>query len=114
MYVYIYTCLFSKCVHKITTFCSKTYAIDGSELCTVSVKVEKERVSRSVMRLVMHLFLIQINLPKPVMRKGRELKCCFTSTETVGLLGREPRTSTSTFTQLLSSEGQEVQFGCVA
>ena len=28
------------------------------------------------------------------------LKCCFTSTETVGLLG----TSTSTFTQLLSPE----------
>ena len=32
------------------------------------------------------------------------LKCCFTSTETVGLLGREPRTSTSSFTQLLSSQ----------
>ena len=30
------------------------------------------------------------------------LKCCFTSTETVGVLGTgEPRTSTSTFTQLL-------------
>ena len=28
------------------------------------------------------------------------VECCFTSTETVGLLGREPRTATSTFTQL--------------
>ena len=32
------------------------------------------------------------------------LKCCFTSTETVGLLGTpEPKTSNSTFAQLLSS-----------
>ena len=32
------------------------------------------------------------------------LKCCFTSTETVGLLGTGlPRTATSTFTQLLRS-----------
>ena len=84
----IYTCLFSKCVCKITTLCSKTWDVDGSEFCTVSVKVEKERVPRSVMRLVTHLFLVHVNLPKPaVMRKGRELKCCFTSTETVGLLG---------------------------
>ena len=30
-------------------------------------------------------------------------ECCFTSTETVGLLGTGPRTSTSTFTQLLRS-----------
>ena len=35
---------------------------------------------------------------------GMLLKCCVTSTETVGLLGtgREPRTPTSTFTQLLN------------
>ena len=34
------------------------------------------------------------------------LTCCFTSTDTVGLnyYGREPRTATSTFAQLLSSE----------
>ena len=32
------------------------------------------------------------------------LKCCFTSTETVGLLGRGPRTSTSSFTHLLNSQ----------
>ena len=33
------------------------------------------------------------------------LKCCFTSTETLGLLGTgEPRTATSTFTQLLTSD----------
>ena len=32
-------------------------------------------------------------------------ECCFTSTETGGLLGTgEPRTATSTFTQLLSSD----------
>ena len=31
------------------------------------------------------------------------LKCCFTSTETVVYERQEPRTSTSTFTQLLSS-----------
>ena len=31
----------------------------------------------------------------------KSVKCCFTFTETVDLL--EPRTSTSTFTQLLSS-----------
>ena len=30
------------------------------------------------------------------------LKCCFTSTETVGILGTGARTATSTFTQLLS------------
>ena len=35
------------------------------------------------------------------------VQCCFTSTETVGAIGDgEPRTSTSTFTQLLSSEIQ--------
>ena len=39
---------------------------------------------------------------KPLVRVGN-LKCCFTSTETVGIEGREPRTATSTFTQLLSS-----------
>ena len=31
------------------------------------------------------------------------VECCFTSTETVGLSGWEPRTDMSTFTQLLSS-----------
>ena len=31
------------------------------------------------------------------------VECCFTSTETVGLLWTEPRTATSTFTQLLNS-----------
>ena len=38
---------------------------------------------------------------------GWLVECCFTSTETVGLLGtgsREPRTATSIFTQLLSSQ----------
>ena len=34
------------------------------------------------------------------------VECCFTSTETVGLFrDGEPRTATSTLTQLLSSEG---------
>ena len=33
---------------------------------------------------------------------GVLVECCFTSTETVGLLGRQPRTATSTFIQLLS------------
>ena len=31
-------------------------------------------------------------------------ECCFTSTETVGLLGTGTQTATSTFTQLLSSD----------
>ena len=38
---------------------------------------------------------------------GWLVECCFTSTETVGLLGtgsREPRTATSIFTQHLSSQ----------
>ena len=39
---------------------------------------------------------------------GWLVECCFTSTETVGLLGtgsREPRTATSIFTQLLRGGG---------
>ena len=37
------------------------------------------------------------------------VQCCFTSTETIRTIrDREPRTVTSTFTQLLSSEDEEV------
>jgi len=37
------------------------------------------------------------------------VQCCFTSTETIRTIrDREPRTVTSTFTQLLSSEDEEL------
>ena len=43
----------------------------------------------------------------PELCGGFEFKCCFTSAETVRTIwDGEPRTSTSTFTQLLSAECQ--------
>ena len=39
---------------------------------------------------------------------GTKLQCCFTSTETIWTIrGRKPSTSTSTFTQFLSSDKRE-------
>ena len=47
------------------------------------------------------------NNNKKVTHKQSErlVECCFTSTETVGLLGTGAQTATSTLTQLLSSGG---------
>ena len=52
--------------------------------------------------------------PNPRNHSGGSLvECCFTSTETVGLLGAESRTATSTSTQFLSSDsdGNSVAIG---
>ena len=53
----------------------------------------------------MALIAVHLNAGVILVVTGSMVQFCFTSTETTGLIrDTEPRTTTSTFTQLLSSE----------
>ena len=69
----------------------------------VALRPETVRTIRDGLGLAQDVHLDFHTAPELWLKELVSFQCCFTSTETIRLIGDgEPRTSTSTFTQLLS------------